>query len=96
MRAPLKSLLARVIARAFFWLPTLRDLEAVFTLTAELAADEVAVEATSQLTVASALDRVLDSSPAVGFANVADARIERLLDPRGAAAEARLACPARR
>jgi Zn-dependent protease with chaperone function len=81
MRAPLKSLLARVIARSFFWLPTLRDLEAVYTLTAELAADEVAVEATSQRTVVSALDRVLDSSPAVGFANVADARIERLLDP---------------
>jgi hypothetical protein len=85
-RAPLKSLLARLVSRTFFWLPTLRDLEAGFVLSAELAADEAAVQATSRRAVAGALTRVLDSSvPAVGFAGAADARIQRLLEPDAAA-----------
>lgn len=79
---PLKSLVARLLARTFFWLPTLGDLEARFTLTAELAADDAAIRATSSRAVAAALARVLDSSsPATGFASLADARIEKLLDP---------------
>jgi Zn-dependent protease with chaperone function len=79
---PLKAFVARLFARSFFWLPTLRDLESSYTLTAELAADEAAIRATSKQAVAAALTRVLDASvPAVGFANVSDARINKLLDP---------------
>lgn len=83
--APVKSLLARVLARTFFWLPTLRDLEAKFSLTAEFAADEAAIRATSPRAVAAALAQMLDAySPVIGFANVADARVEKLLDPAAA------------
>jgi Zn-dependent protease with chaperone function len=79
---PLKALVARLFARTFFWLPALRDLESSYTLTAELAADEAAIRATSKQAVAAALTRVLDASaPAIGFANLADARIDKLLDP---------------
>jgi Zn-dependent protease with chaperone function len=79
---PLKALVARLFARTFFWLPALRDLESSYTLTAELAADEAAIRATSKQAVAAALTRVLDASvPAVGFANLTDARINKLLDP---------------
>jgi hypothetical protein len=79
---PLKALVARLFARTFFWLPALRDLESSYTLTAELAADEAAIRATSTQAVAAALTRVLDASvPAVGFANLSDARINKLLDP---------------
>jgi Zn-dependent protease with chaperone function len=79
---PLKALVARLFARTFFWLPALRDLESSYALTAELAADEAAIRATSTQAVAAALTRVLDASvPAVGFANLADARIDKLLDP---------------
>jgi hypothetical protein len=79
---PLKALVARLFARTFFWLPALRDLESSYTLTSELAADEAAIRATSQRAVAAALTHVLDASiPAVGFANHADARIDKLLDP---------------
>jgi Zn-dependent protease with chaperone function len=79
---PLKALVARLFARTFFWLPALRDLESSYTLTAELAADEAAIRATSKRAVAAALTRVLDASvPAVGFANLSDARIDKLLDP---------------
>jgi hypothetical protein len=47
-----------------------------------LAADEAAIRATSKQAVAAALTRVLDASvPAIGFANLADARIGKLLDP---------------
>jgi hypothetical protein len=63
-------------------LPALHDLESSYTLTAELAADEAAIRATSKRAVAAALTRVLDASvPAVGFANLSDARIDKLLDP---------------
>ena len=80
---PLKALVARLFARTFFWLPALRDLESSYTLTAELAADEAAIRATSKQAVAAALTRVLDASlPAIGFANLSDARINKLLDPR--------------
>jgi Zn-dependent protease with chaperone function len=80
---PLKALVARLFARTFFWLPALRDLESSYLLTAELAADEAAIRATSTQAVAAALTRVLDASaPAIGFANLADARIDKLLDPR--------------
>jgi Zn-dependent protease with chaperone function len=79
---PLKAFVARLFARTFFWLPALRDLESSYTLTAELAADEAAIRATSKQAVAAALTRVLDASvPAVGFANLSDARIDKLLDP---------------
>jgi len=79
---PLKALVARLFARTFFWLPALRDLESSYTLTAELAADEAAIRATSKQAVAAALTRVLDASaPAIGFANLSDVRIDKLLDP---------------
>ena len=79
---PLKALVARLFARTFFWLPALRDLESSYTLTAELAADEAAIRATSAQAVAAALTHVLDASiPAIGFANLSDARIDKLLDP---------------
>ena len=79
---PLKALVARLFARTFFWLPALRDLESSYTLSAELAADEAAIRATSKQAVAAALTRVLDASvPAIGFASLSDARIDKLLDP---------------
>ena len=79
---PLKTLVARLFSRTLFWLPALRDLESSYTLTAELAADEAAIRATSKQAVAAALTRVLDASaPAIGFANLSDVRIDKLLDP---------------
>jgi Zn-dependent protease with chaperone function len=81
---PLKSTIARTLAGSFFWLPALRDLEATYALTAECAADRAAVESTSRRAVASALERVLESPSAPGFANLADARVATLLGARGA------------
>lgn len=83
-REPLKTLLARAAAGALFWLPAVRDLLERYLLAKELAADGLALRKTSAQALAGALCGVLETpSPAgaVGLADLAGARIERLLDP---------------
>jgi signal transduction histidine kinase len=89
MRAPLKAQLARVCARTLFWVPVLRDLEQMYLLAAELAADAEAVARTSRAALAAALLHVVEPplTGVTGFADAAEARIDHLLghasDPPG-------------
>ncbi len=84
MREPLRCLLARLAASTFFWLPMLRDLFDRYTLVRELDADRLATSRTSAGALAGALQEVVTGprvAGAVGFADFAAARVDRLLDP---------------
>ena len=81
---PLKCLLARVAARTFFWLPALSGLLDRYLLVKELAADGEAITRTSRPALAGALLQVLaqpNRAGAVGMADFAGARVNRLFDP---------------
>lgn len=81
-RVPLKCLLARLAASAFFWLPTLHDLRDRYLLVKEIAADRLAVARTSRHALAGALLAAAEPVPGtVGIADAAALRAERLLDP---------------
>jgi membrane protein implicated in regulation of membrane protease activity len=84
LREPLRCLLARLAASTFFWLPMLRDLFDRYTLVRELDADRLAARRTSTGALAGALHEVITGprvAGAVGFADFAAARVDRLLDP---------------
>ena len=83
-REPLKCLLARLAANTFFWIPALRDLLDRYLLVKELEADRLAVRRTSRAALAGALCEVVGEpgpAAAVGIADYASVRIERLLEP---------------
>jgi len=95
-RGPLKLACLRLLVRAFFWVPLLRDLVARYVLLSELAADRAAITATSSSALAGALAEVLPAPAfggSVGLADHAAARVDRLFDPT--AALPRLLTPAR-
>jgi hypothetical protein len=82
--SPLKVTLGRVTVRTFFWLPLLGDLLDRYVLLRELEADGAAAERTSRAALAGALlETIQTPSPAgaVGLADFASARIDRLFDP---------------
>lgn len=84
-RDPLKSLLARIAARTFFWLPALSALLDRYLLVKELAADREAMARTSRPALAGALSQVLAQptpAGAVGMAEFAAARVDRLFEPK--------------
>ena len=84
-REPLKCLLARLAARTFFWLPVLGALFDRYLLVKELAADREAIARTSRPALAGALTHVLAQttpSGAVGMAEFAAARVDRLFEPK--------------
>jgi Peptidase family M48 len=84
LREPLRCLLARLASSTFFWLPILRDLFDRYTLVRELDADRLATSRTSTGALAGALHEVITGprvAGAVGFADFAGARVDRLLDP---------------
>jgi hypothetical protein len=86
-RGPLKVALARVVARTFFWLPALGDLLDRYILVAELEADRAAVKTTSRAALAGALLEVIEAprtAGALGLADFAAPRIDRLFDPYAA------------
>lgn len=81
---PLKCLVARLAASTLFWLPILSDLLDRYLLVKELAADRLAVRRTSERALAGALHEVAGTPTpvaAVGLAEFAAARIDRLFDP---------------
>lgn len=83
-REPLKCLLARLVAVTFFWVPALHDLRDRYLIAKELAADRLAIEKTSRRALVGALSEVVGSptpAAAVGIADVASARIDRVFDP---------------
>ena len=83
MREPLRCLVARLASHTFFWMPALADLLDRYLLVKELAADRVAVERTSTRALAGALLAVAgERTPAgaIGLADAAGARIDRLFD----------------
>lgn len=83
-REPLKSLIARLAAQTFFWIPALRELLDRYLLVKELAADRLAAGRTSRRALAGALSQVAGQptpAAAVGLAEFAAARIDRLFDP---------------
>ena len=85
VREPLRCLFARAVATAFFWLPLFRDLSDRYTLARELDADRLATSRTSRRALAGALHEVAAGpalAGAVGFADLAAARVDRLLDPQ--------------
>ena len=84
IREPLRSLLARLATSTFFWVPVLRDLFDRYTLVRELDADRMATSRTSTRALAGALHEAAAGpslAGAVGFADFAAARVDRLLDP---------------
>lgn len=85
-REPLKCLLARLAAQTFFWVPLLRELLERYLLVKELAADREAMAKTSRRALAGALAHVAGPEPAgaVGLAEFAAARVDRLFDPEAA------------
>lgn len=83
-REPLKCLIAQLAARTFFWIPALRDLLDRYLLAKELAADLLAAGQTSRRALAGALSEVVGEptpAAAVGLAEFAAARVDRLFDP---------------
>lgn len=83
-REPLKCLLARLAANTFSWVPLLRELLERYLLVKELAADREAVARTSRAALAGALAQVVAHpapAGAVGLAEFAAARVDRLFDP---------------
>lgn len=86
-RAPLKCLIARIAASTFFWLPLLADLLDRYLLVKELAADRLAATRTSRDALAGALHEVAETPTpigAVGLAEHAAIRVDRLFDARAA------------
>lgn len=86
-REPLRSMIAALAARTFFWIPVLRDLLDRYRLSRELTADRLALAKTSQGALAAALYQVAEVESVPGAAALADlaaARVERLLDPEAA------------
>lgn len=86
-REPLKCLTAKLVTSAFFWLPILADLLDRYLLVKELAADCLAAQRTSKRALAGALHEVsgtLTPAAAVGLAEHAAARVDRLFDSRAA------------
>lgn len=80
-REPLKCLLARLATSTFFWIPALGDLLERYLLAKELVADRLACERTSRSALAGALSEVVAApAPAIGLAECATARIDRLFD----------------
>ena len=83
-RAPLKCQVAQVAVTSFFWMPALGDLFERYLLVKELAADRDAEAHTSRRALAGALYEVWDNATitgAVGLADFAAPRIDRLFDP---------------
>jgi Zn-dependent protease with chaperone function len=83
-REPLARAAARFAVQAFAWMPLLRGLLARYCLLREIEADRLATRRTSRRALAGALCAVFgEPAPAgaVGFAELAPARIDRLLDP---------------
>lgn len=81
---PLKSLVAGIAARTFFWMPLLGDLLERYLLVKELDADRRSTARTSRSALAGALTEVAcqpTPNGAVGLAEFAAARIDRLFDP---------------
>lgn len=81
---PLRSALARLAVRTFFWLPLLGDLLDRYLLAREVEADRRATAQTSRRALAGALIEVAGRpTPAatVGLAELAAARVDRLFDP---------------
>lgn len=81
---PLRCLIGRLTVGTFFWIPALRDLLDRYLLAKELAADSVAMQRTSRRALVGALHEVIaqpSPSGAIGVADVAGARIDRLLEP---------------
>ena len=84
VREPLKCLTARIGARTFFWVPLLADLLDRYLLVKELEADRLAAVKTSRRALAGALCEVVGHptpAGAVGLADYAAARVDRLFDP---------------
>lgn len=84
VREPLKCLTARLAAHTFFWMPILVDLLERYLLVKELDADRLATAKTSRHALAGALCGVLGQptpAGAVGLADYAGARVDRLFDP---------------
>jgi Zn-dependent protease with chaperone function len=84
-RAPAKSLVARLMARTFFWAPALPRLLDRYLLVKELEADRVAIAHTSRKALAGAVMMETLGQPApastVGLGESAAIRVDRLLDP---------------
>ncbi len=81
-REPLKCLVVRLIAAAFFWLPLLIDLRDRYLLVKELAADRLAAEKAGAAALAGALAAATaPPATALGLSGFASARVERLFDP---------------
>lgn len=81
---PLKCLFARVAVRTFFWMPLLGELLDRYLLAKELDADRRATMNTSRRALAGALTEVAGQptpAAAVGLAEFAAARVDRLFDP---------------
>ena len=86
-REPLARTAARFAVQAFVWIPVLRALLTRYCLLREIEADRLATLQTSRRALAGALCGVFgEPAPAgaVGFAELAPARIDRLLDPTSA------------
>jgi hypothetical protein len=85
VREPFKCLAARLAVCAFFWLPVFADLFGRYLLVKELEADRLAADKTSRRALAGALCEVFGQptpAGAVGLADYAVARVDRLFDPR--------------
>lgn len=84
VREPLKCVTARIAVQTFFWLPLLADLFERYLLVKELDADRFAAGKTSPRALAGALCEVVGQptpAGAVGLADYAAARVDRLFDP---------------
>ncbi len=83
-REPLRCFAGSLIARTFFWLPSIGDMLERYRLVKEIAADRLATDRTSTRALAGALSEVAgEATPAaaVGFAEFASTRIDRLFEP---------------
>lgn len=84
LREPLRSFSARLAADTFFWLPAFREVLERYLLVKELEADHVGASRTSARALAGALFHVAEGATpagAVGLAEFAAARVDRLFDP---------------
>lgn len=82
-REPLKCLVGRLAATAFFWLPLLRDLLERYLLAKELAADRLAIRQVGLPALAGALFAAAPApTGALGLTDLASARVARLADPQ--------------
>lgn len=80
---PLKCFAGRLATSALFWLPAFRDLFERYLLAKELVADQLAIRKTGLPALAGALSAAAPAPVgALGLADFASARVERLLDPQ--------------